>query len=161
MPGEACSLSKLLGENPRRQMQLHQICTCQAWGSLLPLTPTCPGSGTGNTQSCSCKPLILTFMGLGRGCAAASQVCPLFLGPLVLGRCGGTLSSTFLWLWCEKSCAGVEPFGGPVQGDGCHSCSFTPLGSPCSLQLLVQSGPCRGSAPGLPCALGGQDHPQG
>lgn len=43
-------------------------------------------------------------MGLGRGCADASQVCPLFLGPLLLGGCGGTLSSTFLWLWCEKSC---------------------------------------------------------
>lgn len=67
-------------------MQLHQIRTCQAWGSLLPLTPTCPGSGTGNTQSCSCKPLILTFMGLGSGCAAASQVCPLFPRPPGFGE---------------------------------------------------------------------------
>lgn len=92
---------------------------------------------------------------MGLGCAGASQVCPLFLGPLVLGGCGGTQISTFLCLWCVKSRAGVEPSeGGSVQGARCHSCSFTPLGSPCSLQFLVQSGPCHGSAPGFPCALG-------
>lgn len=82
-------------------MQLHQIPTCQAWGSLLPLTPTCPGS-------CSLwhrqhSELFLHTFNLGLH-APGLRLCCCFPGlspfprPPGFGGCGGIPSSTFLWL---------------------------------------------------------------
>lgn len=132
-------------------------------GNLLPLTPACPGScGLWHREH---PELFLQTFSLclygprQRLCWRFPSVSPFPWPP----GFGG------LWRHPELHLLVVMGVKSPMQVwsplgvmyrvlDAAPSAS---LGAPCSLQLLVQSGPCHGPAPGFPCALGWAGAPPG